>query len=137
MTESRNTGSDVPGFRRAGVVKERCRPRRSGQTRDTNPVGSEACFIELESDGIGRRTQWLVIRSKPHICQNRANVGHGICGPPAVVGLVEESKDPHKQRRCVRHPAEDQCAASKTIFCARQFKSSATYNSFSDGQAIS
>ena len=62
MTESRNTGSDVPGFRRAGVVKERCRPRRSGQTRDTNPVGSEACFIELESDGIGRRTQWLVIR---------------------------------------------------------------------------
>ena len=33
--------------------------------------------------------------------------------------------------------AQDQCAASKTIFCARQFKSSATYSSFSDGQAIS
>ena len=33
--------------------------------------------------------------------------------------------------------AQDQCVASKRIFCARQFKSSATYSSFSEGQAIS
>jgi hypothetical protein len=33
--------------------------------------------------------------------------------------------------------AYDQCAASRRIFCTRQFKSSATYSSLSEGQAIS
>jgi hypothetical protein len=36
-----------------------------------------------------------------------------------------------------RIAAQDQGAASNTIFCARQLRSSATYSSFSDGQAIS
>ena len=40
--------------------------------------------------------RWFVVGEKPHICQPKADMGHGICGPPA------EGREPFDSLRSLR-----------------------------------
>src|SRR5271167_4107724 len=80
-TDSTADARGMPGFQRTASGPRTGR----GPRQETRIRLLTAMVAAKEADAKGRGSRWGVTsrRQKSHICQQKADMGHGICGPPA------------------------------------------------------